>query len=702
MSRVSVIAILFVLFASCSETSLFSPDMSEEEVDIATIDDGELLGPSGAIPVSVDHHGPDESSMEELDYLLIELRDEEGELVGSTEVEAPAAVDIPPVELPDLDPGRYIVSFTVLRNEETVSSQERTVFVVADPDSYRISGIATYPPSLVRGQKGIAQASVSAPDTDTDTDSDSDSEGAAATDSVWLRWRLEDSTIHEGLLADGADQITIEAPSDSGAYTVTLELFPHGEPTGEYEGPAPVSRESRLFVRGEADEQEKSFGPADEYLALFHFDGSAEDTGVGSELTGDEPFVAQSIGSPRLRVSERLFGYELDGESGFEISRLLVPFRSGALSRFSVNLRVRLDELSGERRLVTLQSFEGQASRDGSAQDNSSQESSNEDNVAGDRNFELELRVDERGVPTLALSSAGTTDTGSPGDPVFTVGEPINMSIGVIPGETQTRVRWYADGHYFSESVLSVGFSEQESSGPWSTRSGVTRVGGENGFVGIVDEFGVYFRDSSGNPSIYSDMFRNARERELGSALVYAEGFDDSGVPSDVDIDGNVGVEQGMLALEAGSTAGLPSVSVADDALIFELDLSEASSASPPVLAFAQEGTRLFSVDGSGELSDWTGATESFSAGSSLRLRLDLNGETLIVSTEGGELRVPVRGEPLERIEPQLIGPSSGGFAHVDSVLVYRDSERVASVTPGEWIDGAGSDDGAVGDRDRL
>ena len=664
MSRLIVLTVFTVLLAACGESSLLTPELSEDErVDIQTVRDGALLAPDAAVSVSIAQSTPDGTAPEPLDYIDVVVTDVAGASVATNRItgELLDSGDIPPVVLPDLEPGRYLISLSAYRDGRVLATRERTLFVVSDPAAYAISGIAIYPPSLAPERRGVVQASVSSP------------AGARA----WLRWRLEDEVIHEGYLSDGADQVTLQGPASSGAYSLSLDLFPLGRPPAGYAGPAPVTQQTRLFVRTAGDSANRALGPRESYFALYHFDGSTEDSGVGGEVTGGRAIEAEPIGSAELRVSDRLFGYELDGDSGFEVSGLIVPFRGNALSPFSLNLRLRADELADEARILAMD--------------------------ASDSGFSLVLRVDEDGMPTLELGRGDAVAESSPREPLFAVGEPLDLSIAVIPGRQATRVRWYANGRYVSESRLALVFPASEPAAEWNRRPGSTRLGGSDGFVGIIDEFGVYFRDAAGEPAVYSDMYRDARRRELGSTLVYAEGFDSGALPENTSARGRVRSEQGVLILGEGARLTLPPLALDGDALVAEVESANVAGDRPLTVRVAGEDGLMFSIDSTGAFEGRAGAAERLSPGSPLRFRLRRAEGGLRVTIGGDSFTVPpvapppdidAAGAGLREVELRLLGPTEPGVARVESVLVYREAERVAAGTGG-GTGGGGAASGA-------
>lgn len=643
MSRFTVLMLATIALVSCSEGSLLTPELREEEqLDIQTVEDGTLLGPQDEIEISVNRRSVGSDAPEPLEYLLITLRNEDGRTVSETRVEgAPLATnDIAPITLEslvsedflsDVEGGTYTLVLEAFRDGEVVASVERQLFVVADPTAYRISGIATYPPSLAPQRTGVAQATVDAP-----PDAD-----------PWLRWTFEEEPVYEGALAEGADQITIEGPAESGAYTLALGVFPHGQPPEGYEGPAPVRQQTRLIVRSGGADAERALGPPESYYALFHFDGTTEDSGVGAELAGGRAVDAEPIGNPELRVSDRLFGYELNGDSGFEVPGVVLPIRGGALSPFSLNLRLRVDELSSSSRILDIE--------------------------ASDSGLALDLSVDSSGLPTLELEHDGYRDRSSPREAVFEAGEPVDLSIAVSPGPTETVVRWYAHGKFISESALDVDFSEPASSDPWQRVPGVSRIAGEGGFVGIIDELGVYFRDETGEPALYTNMYHDARYRELGSTLAYADGFDAELADTDGRAVGSVDTEQGLLVLGGNGSFQPPPLSFDTEVLMVELAPAANNSGGIAQVEFEHRGRFLFSVDSDGTLVSHGGETKRFSVGETLRVRIARGDGTLTVWVGAGSTTIPLSAASIEELGWR-IESASGGTVRVESLLAYHEA----------------------------
>jgi hypothetical protein len=72
------------------------------------------------------------------------------------------------------------------------------------------------------------------------------------------------------------------------------------------------------------------------------------------------------------------------------------------------------------------------------------------------------------------------------------------LSLSVLPNgeEDSLEVKWYLDGiAHASYRVENVGLQGM-------VKEGVTIVGGTNGFAGVMDELGVFYRDGEGNYTV--------------------------------------------------------------------------------------------------------------------------------------------------------------------------------------------------------
>jgi hypothetical protein len=87
------------------------------------------------------------------------------------------------------------------------------------------------------------------------------------------------------------------------------------------------------------------------------------------------------------------------------------------------------------------------------------------------------------------------------------------------------------------------------------------------GFAGVVDEIGVYYRDSTGLPSPDADLYRRRMRSEHGDFLLYADGFDGTRTPAGVRLEGESRLRAGELLLDPGASVSFPSLELGDQVI---------------------------------------------------------------------------------------------------------------------------------------
>lgn len=531
LRRIVTAAILLAFFASCSESSLFIPDVEETpDVTIGTIEDGAVVTTGDTIPLDIEYADQSrsiEAGAELLDVSLVDVA--EGVEVAGTTLDADDLMQpqLPPIELADMPTGLYRLELELSDSDGILASRKVEFFHVAEP--YRVLGIATYPPAFFPDASGLLQANIDVP------------EGS----DPYLRWTMNGEIISASTVSEGGAEVILRSPDAPGVYPVTLELFPVAPPDRlEYDFASSLSQTSDVYVAEEIELEEWELGPEISYFTLFHFRGELKDWGVASGRFGSA-LSAEPIGGPDLRIHGDIFGYRLDGESGFALDRSAVPFDGDALAPFSINLRILFETDEPGQRIMRTE--------------------------AG--NFALELATDDAGALRLVLESADSLEAAISDAFLVRPGEPLAVTISVFPLEDSAYVMWFRDG------VL-VGVSEV---GTWpdgaDPTEGSTVIGGEEGFVGIIDELGVYFQNEQEEPATYDEAFRHAMSRRYGETLMYAEDFSGVSVPDEVDTQGDVRVMTGELILEPGARVVLPRFLFAEEDLLVELDSSSDSGA---------------------------------------------------------------------------------------------------------------------------
>ena len=643
MTRIAaVLSIFLLLLASCGESGLLLPPLSEDgDIAVQTVADGAVLGQSDSVSITLEV-GPQGSAP---DRVVVSLVDGGGRVVRTVSHTA-AEIDrgrVPSLAVAGIEPGLYVVEIEFFGAGSRLGGHERTIFVVNA--SHRVAGISVYPPFLEPDSLGILRA-------DLDIPAESD---------PWLRWSFAGRPVSEGRLSDGAGQIVLRSPRTEGVYAVRLELFPQAPRAGDFRFSSTIVQNSDLVVREARPGVARGFGPASSFYALLHLAGNLRDAGMRTQLLGEVATPARLIGEPDPRIVQDYFGYFFENGGGIEFNEVLLPFRDGGLEPFSVVVRLL------PARVVDGAVLFSAASADGA--------------------FALTVRQLEEGFLAADLrrgerSARVVTDV-----PVAPAGVPLDFNLAVLPGPERTELRWFARGERVGGDMVPIGFPAPSDGAVHAAVAGVTRIGGPGGFVGLLGEFGVFFRDANGHPAADIERFRAAGARRFGDDLILAEGFE-SGLGAVLNAqDAEVNNEAGVLRLAPGGTVVLRPVDLADGSVVVEVtpvgeegDGMSTVEAMELRLGHAAEGADILLVrlNGAVEAAGLSPARLSFS--NPFRLTLSIREGAVVVSDDaGGTVSVPLVADP-GAIDLTVINRSVDRTVEIESILVYRDRERMSGI----------------------
>ncbi|MFP4509553.1 MAG: hypothetical protein ACLFNQ_05435 [Spirochaetaceae bacterium] len=559
-TRIFALVAVAVVMTACDSGSLFLPDSGlEPDVSIQMAESGSILRQSEGLTVSLDVAASADAGGD-FDSVVVHVEPQSeiaslsgNGLSGSRERRYDRdelGAELSLLEsLEDLETGLYTVQVHVFRGAEEVNSLRRSVFVVDDEfaDSFAVDSVSVYPAAMSPGSSGILRASLRIP-----PGSD-----------PFLRWWVGGELLESGYAADGYDEIEWTAPDHETAthYTVELEMFPGRPAEGGQEAFRSSVRESTdVLVSSSRALQESSLGDVESFFSLYRLQGRFTDDGQRSALMAEEP-VAELIGAPRLRVSQGLFGYILDGSSGFESPGAAIPFIGETPAPFTFHARI-VPQGGGSGTLF--------------------------DTRATTREFRFAVETGADGTPAVILEHGAQTARaeGPPG--LLVEGEAALLSTSVVPAESRTVVLWFLDGRLVDISELAVAFpaspvSNGQAGGnaqieinesELSAGEGFTRVGAaEQGFGGLVAEIGILFRDENGRIGTDASVFRDAMESRYAGRLAYARGFQGMFVPDELETIGRVTMRRGALELEPGASVLFPAFLFEHEQLVVELAL---------------------------------------------------------------------------------------------------------------------------------
>jgi hypothetical protein len=498
------------LLVSCGDQGLFMSSKSDStDMQIKSISDGQMLSVGAVVPLTITAQDTGKGRDAEIEVTLTSAS---GQSVWHNRSSAALNEQIP-VTLPsDLPAGLYRLDLVLYSSGEVVQKKSASFFVAAD--GWKITGIKSFPPLITTTASVLLKAELAVP-------SGSD---------PYLRWSWKGKVLAKGTLSNGFGQILWVAPSDQGVYTITLELFPSSPPAGsDFSFTSSMLLSTDIFVSGNRALAAGDLGPDASYLSLLHLQANLNDSGYGARKAGKPQAVA--VGAPQIVPMEEGFGYRLDGTSGIQVPWLALPSDGGVLKPFTISLGVTFEDLSDVHTIVSASSSDGSIS--------------------------LALTMDKATrAPQARLSAGGVDALVAPwSGPAIVQGQRYMLFLSIVPQGGTVTGQWFLDG-------IQVSAASSDATIPLSRQDGAITIGGPGGFKGVVDEFGVYFRDGQDRPSPDPGLYQRAMAVEHGKDLVLADGFDGVFLSSGFSVEAGGALASGSLGLPPGASLNLPPLKV--------------------------------------------------------------------------------------------------------------------------------------------
>ena len=570
---------LLLVLASCGDQSLFmSPKTGAADLQIVSASDGQIYAGGKTVPLMISAQDSSASRDVEID---VTLSSASGESLYHNRGAA-TLNEQSPISLPSgLAVGQYRLDLVLYSGGEVIQKKSVSIFVA--PDGWKIDGIRSFPPVITSSSTVMLKAELEIP----------------ANANPYLRWTWKGKVIQKGMLSTGLGQILWDVPGEGGVYTITLELFPAAPASGtDFSFTSSLSLSTDIIVSGQARTRGR-LGPPSDFLSLLRLQGSLADSGAGAKKLGKGAAVA--IGSPELVSLENVFGYRLDGSTGIRIPWLALPSDGGgSLRPFTISLGVSFDDLARAGSIVTA--------------------------AAGDGGFSLVIAMNpQASAPEARIVSSGAPPIIVPwGGPPLSPKERVLLSFSAAPQSSGLSTQWFLDGTQVSSLVVrapAVGIRQD----------GSISIGGEQGFAGVVDEFGVYALDSTGRPATDPDLYSRAQEAANGNRLVFADGFDGLALYHGFAIEGSGQLAAGSVDLGPGARLVLPALRTGD-AVTVSAALSASSGRSASLLVQADPG------------SPPAVAVPVTVGASGLSFRVAADGRSLSISSAEGEKSVSIPG----------------------------------------------------------
>ena len=627
-----IAAVSLLVLSSCSDSSLFMSSVNEPaRIRVTTIAEGSILAAGDDVPIRISRDAVYAGDQTTNDHLLVEVLDHSGTVLAEQVYQSVNdATELPPVQLPDLQEGFYAFRTSYFDGTELVVEESVPFFVAAG--TYAILGLTSYPASSYPEADGLLRLSLDVP----------------SRSNPYLVWTVNGATVESGHLSDTGTTITVVAPSAQGAFPVRVDLYPVWPPdAGVPSVTAPVTYRAELFVSNTPSPSRNELGPRESYFALYHFRGLFRDDGVRADWFPSRDFAARPVGAPELMARSDVLGYHLNSRSGFRIDGAVWPVYDRELSPISIAFRVLPDRLPAESVLL---------------------------NVSLPDSDLLTILVDSSGRVGAQLATFREPIWSA--SPLLRVGEAELVAVSIVPDDEAATLAFYASGQLISvhqTPAISLGLLRPPArlipgADRWSLLDGETTIGAESGgFVGIVDELGVYFRDGERRAAISASLFLDSQRITHGDRLVYASSFDQETTLDYRTTGASVSLRDGALLIGPSSSVEFPDLVFEDEDLMITME----------VAASVEAEARLYDI-GSGDLLVSVPIPKGDEPGD-FELRLTHSEGLLSLSHASDERAIGPDADAFSGVRLSVVtgaGPDDG-VIRIESIVVRRDRPQI-------------------------
>ena len=553
-----------------------------------TLPPGSVVVGNAPIPLRIRRTPRSSGDASVSDSLLVEILDSDGEVLADQRFESvETAEELPPVAMPVLPDGLYRVRTTYFDGADVVVTSTVPVFLLSRP--FRITGLTAFPASSFPEAEGLLSLALDIP-----RDAD-----------PFVVWYLDGAVVAADWLSVTGLTLTVTAPATAGVFRVRVDLYPYWDDDADYATvPAPEVFHGELVVTRTPAPSATDLSPWESYFSLYHFRGTLRESGVRGHWLAERDFTGRVIGRPALAVDGDIFGYRLDAESAIALPGVVWPAYDGALSPVSLAFRLAVEDPVDLTADAVLLRMEGTA-----------------DEL-------LTVLIDPAG--RVGVLIGPTDETLWSATPLLAPSVATDLTITLLPEDEALKVSYYVGGKLASTrfgspvdpgSALRNGLHALHDQ--WGMAAGVTTIGG--GFTGIIDEFGVYFRNEWNEPAANTELFEAGLRAEHGDRLVFATAFESTELPAGLLIEGTPDRRAGSLLLGGGSVT-LPSFALDRETFVVEIGLL------PPALLAVD----VYDRDPDPSLPTAPQATVLYDTGTdggpSVRLSLRHDGDSLVLT----------------------------------------------------------------------
>ena len=504
IKKIVLLLIIFTLF-SCADPAVLED--GSDSVMLYSVRDGGLLSYGSPLPVTLSFN--EENG--DFNTLEIFLYSDDGNMIASETVSKESFEKNVKREvvLPDnLEKGVYHVRFTLLSSGRITEEITRSFFY--DKDLYRIINVKSFPPDPVPGEGFTLKTDYTAP------------EGS----NPFFRWSVDGKVVGEGFADEKGNIVTLDSPLGEGIVPVVVEMLPY-KPSDRYfkQFVSFFNAETSVFISEKNRQRLNELSGEDSYRILFHFRGDLSDSGfVLSEDGGGNAEISVS-GEPEPDFKNSIYGYSFTPSDSVTVPYMAFPFRGSHLSMSTVRARFLPDYekmffgdyVLSEYPLLSTASSSG--------------------------DFRVDIGVSGRNIYYADIKAPYGSFRSTSEYFSYHGNEITDLAVFFYPGLNSTDLVWVVNGVTLKKEKIPFSLSSSDT-------GGYTRIGG---LYALLDEAGIYVRDSDGNDSVESTLFRDYMKKVYNGDFVFADGFDMNGSGDNYAEKGRGVFESGFLKLSPSS-----------------------------------------------------------------------------------------------------------------------------------------------------
>jgi len=335
MRKAVTFIMTLITLAACQDPSMFLPQLDDASSRVVSAAEEGLVVTDNQVPLRLDAQS---ISRYRAQSLAVTVLDGAAKLLHSltftaNDLSGTALLWVPlPETLPQ---GSYSLTWNLSYNDRSPEKGSASFFVVRA--QFKLDAVQLFPYTSEPGSVAIARVRTS----------------VASGLKPWVRWKLAEQVLKEGLLSDGNNLVHFKVPSTNGSYPLVVELFPFAPKSDGWSFSSSVKAKAQLLVSENPGSSLKigKFSPRALYSNLFLFEGSYRNL-----VAIDRTLVPR--GSPAPVLADDMLAYSLDAANTLTAASLSLVMKDAAPVNQIFDLLLQPD-VAGPGRLFDISDTSG-------------------------------------------------------------------------------------------------------------------------------------------------------------------------------------------------------------------------------------------------------------------------------------------------------------------------------------------------------